>query len=250
MGEIASLFARIGVQASLYKEDEVVPDLRAYIKPVTSDPDNPSQPFRDFTVARDLLDNLDIDLGTCTNRAFVLAKTYKDIILSEESSELPIYFNGFDRGAAVPHNNATYGPSYADGLDIDPVVDRFRIWRRRFDKTVQQAEKRGATKREFQRMAMLELRRRVWETLLEEVPSGSPEQADRILDQAELVLRSFSKHPTFTLGSDISPSVSFICFYSNDKRHRIRALDILRSVHIREAVWDSSSIVKRIELQS
>ncbi|KAI8233197.1 hypothetical protein K4K53_004904 [Colletotrichum sp. SAR 10_77] len=247
--EIARLFARIGVQASLYKEDEVVPDLRAYITPTEKEPSNASQSFRDFTVARDSLYDLDIDLATYHNRAFILAKAYKKN-LQQKASEPPIYVGGYDPATAVPEINATYGPSYADGLDIGPVISKFRIWSRRFDKTVQQAEKRGPTKRERHEIAMLELRRRVWETNLDEIPSGSPEQADRILDQAELVLRLFSsKHPIFTLESHISPSVSFICFYSDEERHRRRALDILRSARMREAVWDSTNLVRIIEPQ-
>ncbi|KAK2770370.1 hypothetical protein CKAH01_14779 [Colletotrichum kahawae] len=201
--EIARLFARIGVQASLYKEDEVMPDLRAYIKPTEIEPRDSSQPFRDFAVARESLYDLDIDLGAYCNRAFVLAQAYKNN-LQERASEPPIYMEGFDPTDAVPGFNAIHGPSYADGLDMGPVASRFRIWRRRFDKTVQQAETRGLTKRELREVAMLELRRRVWETSLEEIPSGSPEQAERILDQAELVLRLFSsKHPIFTLESHI-----------------------------------------------
>ncbi|EQB59413.1 hypothetical protein CGLO_00185 [Colletotrichum gloeosporioides Cg-14] len=247
--EIARLFARIGVQASLYKEDEVVPDLRAYIRPTEREPHDSAQPFGDFVVARDSLYDLDIDLATYHNRAFVLAQAYKKN-LQQSASEPPIYVDGLDPTAAVPDIYATYGPSYVDGLDIGPVMSKFRIWRRRFDKTVQQAEKRGPTKRERHEIAMLELRRRVWETNLDEIPSGSPEQAGRILDQAEFVLRLFSsKHPIFTLESHISPSVSFICFYSNEERHRRRALDILRSARMREAVWDSTNLVRIIEPQ-
>lgn len=73
-GEVASLFARLGFEASLYIEDEVVPDLRPYITPVSNLPDGPSQPFRDFTVARNSLRDIDTDLGARTSRSFVLAK--------------------------------------------------------------------------------------------------------------------------------------------------------------------------------
>lgn len=251
IGGIASFFAHLGLQASLYKEDEVVPDLRAYITPVSNLPDDPSQPFRDFTVARNSLFDIDIDLGTCINRSFVLAKNgYRDILLAEESSDLLHLLDGLDPGTAVAPDTLSHGPSYADGLDLRPIISRFRSWRRRFDKTVAEAEKRGTTKRERQEIAMLELRRRVWETMLDEVPNGDPEHAERILHQAEIVDQSFSStHPIFTLESSISPSVSFICFYSNDKRHRRRALDILRSAHMREGVWDSSSLVSTIEPQ-
>lgn len=250
IGEIASFFARLGVQASLYKEDEVVPDLRAYIPPVSSLPDDPSHAFRDFNAARNSLFDIDVDLGTITNRSFVLARSgHRDFLLAQEGSSIPQLTNGSDPGTPVQSNTLVHGPSYADGLNVSPIISRFRSWRRRFDKTVAEAEKRGTTKRERQEIAMLELRRRVFETMLEEVPDGDPKQADRILHQAEIVLQSFSKHPIFTLESSVSPSVSFLCFYSNDKRHVRRALRILRSARMREGVWDSSSLAATIEPQ-
>lgn len=249
IGDLASLFARLGVEASLYCEDEVVPDLRSYITSVSSLPDDTLQPFQDFDVARNNLFDIYIDLGSCTNRSFILARNgQKDILLSAESPYSPHLPNEPHRGAAVPSDTLPHGPSYADGLDTGPVINRFKVWRRRFDKTVAQAEARGTTKRERQEIAMLELRRRVWETMLDEHPSG--EQAGRILDQAEVVLRSFrSRHRLFTLESNVLPSVSFICFYSDDEGHRRRALDVLRSAHMREGVWDSSSMVSTIAPQ-
>lgn len=246
---LASLFARLGVEASLYCEDEVVPDLRSYMTPASRLSDDPSQPFQDFDVARNSLFDIYIDLGTCTNRSFVLARNgHKDILLSAENPYSPRLPEDLNPGTTGPSGNLPHGPSYADGLDTGPVVNRFKVWRRRFDKTVTQAEERGTTKRERQEIAMLQLRRRVWETMLDEVPNAA--QAERILDQAEVVLRSFhSKHPMFTLESNVLPSVSFICFYSDDERHRRRALDILRSAHMREGVWDSRSMVGIIEPQ-
>lgn len=97
---------------------------------------------------------------------------------------------------------------------------------------------------------MLELRRRVYETMLEEVPDGDPKHAERILHQAELVLQSFpSRHRIFTLENNVSTSVSFICFHSKDERHIRRALENLRSAHMREGVWDSSNLASTIEPQ-
>lgn len=92
------------------------------------------------------------------------------------------------------------------------------------------------------------LRQRVWETMLDEILDGDSEQADRILDQAELMVRPLdSKHPVFTLESNIMSSTSFVCCYSNDDRHRRRALDIPRSARIREGVWDSFKLASMLE---
>lgn len=73
-------------------------------------------------------------------------------------------------------------------------------------------------------------------------------QADRIPDQVEPAVRSFSsEHPIFTLESNIMSSTSFLCCYSTDDRHRRRALDILRSARMREGVWVSFKLASMLE---
>lgn len=115
--------------------------------------------------------------------------------------------------AAVQSHTFSHGPACADGLEVSGVISRFRSLRRPFVKTVAEAEKRGTTKREHREIAMLELRRRVYETMLEEVPDGDPKHAERILHQGELVLQSFpSKHRIFTHENNVSTSVSHTLF--------------------------------------
>lgn len=73
-------------------------------------------------------------------------------------------------------------------------------------------------------------------------------QADRILDQVELAVGSFSsKHPIFTLESNIMSSTSCVWCYSTDDRHRRRALDILRSARMHEEAWDSFKLASMLE---
>ncbi|KAL1851667.1 hypothetical protein Daus18300_012476 [Diaporthe australafricana] len=246
--ELSNLFARLGVEASLYEEDEVVPDLRSYMDPISNIPEDPFLPFPDFTVARNSLADINIDLGTYCNKSFVLARNRRRDLSAGSSPHSMSPDDRLDLSTAVLSDIMSLGPTYE--LQHQHIVSRFRCWRRRFDRTVAEAEKRGPSKRERQEIMMLELRRRVWETGLDEVPAGDPKQADSVLDQAELVVRSFSsKHPMFTLESNVMPSVSFICFYSSEERHRRRALDILRSARMREGVWDSDHLARNIETQ-
>lgn len=95
---------------------------------------------------------------------------------------------------------------------------------------------------------MLVLQLHVWETMLDEVPDGDSTQTDGILDQAQLVVRSFtSGHPIFTLESNIMSSASLVCCYRIGDRHRRRALDILRSARMREGVWDGFKLANMLE---
>ncbi|KAH8892239.1 hypothetical protein GQ53DRAFT_864104 [Thozetella sp. PMI_491] len=243
--DISHLFARLGVEASLYSEDEVVPDLssfRASVSPL----DYPMQPFLNLTVARNTLSDIDIDLGTYNNKGFILMQKSR----SDESMDGGFHplnsADGHNRSTIISPDGLIHGPPYE--LELRPIIDRFRCWRRRFSKTVAEAEKSRLKQRDRQEIMMLELRKRVWETMLEETPDGDPKQADSILDQAELVVQSFSsKHPIFTLESNVMSSTSFICAYSNEERHRRRALDILRSARMREGVWDSGWLADQIE---
>lgn len=244
--EISSLFARLGVEASLYSEDEVVPNLRSYMAPVSNSPDDPLQPFPDLTLARNSLSDIDIDLSAYNNKGFVLARNGQLDLSVGENSHPSAPVDGSEQSPAVSSDGSYHGPFQE--LELQNIISRFRCWRRRFNRTVEEAEKRGPTKRERQKIMMLVLRQRVWETMLDEVPHGDSMQADRILDQAELAVRSFSsEHPIFTLESNIMSSTSFVCCYSTDDRHRRRALDILRSARMREGVWDSFKLASMLE---
>lgn len=243
--ELSNLFARLGVEASLYCEDEVVPDLRPYLAPVLNAPVDPLQAFPDFTFARNSLSDIDIDLGTYNNRLFVLARNGQ-LNLDAEGSCHSLHPTDGSESTAVPSDGLYHGPFKE--LEMEHIINRFRCWRRRFNRTVAEAEKRGPTKRERQEIVVLVLRQRVLETMLEEIPDGDPKQAESILDQAELAVRSFSsKHPIFTLESNIMSSTSFVCCYSTDERHRRRAVDILRSARMREGVWDSFKLASMLE---
>lgn len=241
--EISNLFARLGVEASLYCENEVVPDLRPYMAPVPNTPVDPLQAFPDFTFARNSLSDIDIDPGTYSNKLFVLSRNGQ-LDLGAGGTCHSLY--RFDQGTTAPSDGSCHGPFHE--AEMECIVNRFRGWRRRFNRTVAEVEKRGPTKRERQEIVMLVLRQRVLETMLQEIPDGDPKQADSILDQAELAVRSFSsKHAIFTLGSNIMSSTSFVCCYSTDVRHRRRALDILRSARMREGVWDSFKLASMLE---
>lgn len=131
---------------------------------------------------------------------------------------------------------------------MEHIVNRFTGWRRRFNRTVAESEKRGPTKRECQEIVMLVLWQRVLETMLQEIPDGNPKQADSILYQAELAVRSFSsKHPIFTPEGNIHHVINVVCCYSTDVRHRRGALGILRSARLREGVWDSFKLASMLE---
>ncbi|KAH6653133.1 hypothetical protein BKA67DRAFT_310092 [Truncatella angustata] len=246
ISEIATLFSRLGIEASLYSEDEVVPDLGSHRIPVPSFPEDKLQPFQDLHIARDFLWDIDVDLSTYNNKAFALAKEGGSRLPEDGISHLLDIAGGYGRVATVSRAPPTYGPSYES--ELRPIINRFRCWRKRFDRTVEEAEKRVMTKQERQEIMMLTLRQRVWETMLEEVPDGDPMLADSILDQAELLIQTFSSnHPIFTLESNIMSSTSFVCCYSDEVRHRRRALKILRSARIREGVWDSMELANLIE---
>ncbi|KAG6358137.1 hypothetical protein INS49_014021 [Diaporthe citri] len=244
--EISNLFARLGVEASLYSEDEVVPNLRPYMTPVSNTPDDPLQPFPDFTLARKSLSDIDVDLGIHNNKSFVLARNGQLDLSVGGHSQSPAPVDGSEQRTPVSSDGSHHGP--LQELELEHILSRFRCWRRRFNRTVEEAEKRGLTKRERREIMMLVLRQRVWETMLDEVPDGDSTQADIVLDQAELVVRSFaSEHPIFTLESNIMSSTSFVCCYSTDDKHRRRALDILRSARMRQGVWDSFKLASMLE---
>lgn len=153
-----------------------------------------------------------------------------------------------DNLETIPCHNTVSGPIH--NLEMRVILNRFRRWSKRFNRTVVATKKKGPNKREWQEMMLLILRQRLWETSLDEVPSGDPDLADSILDQAELLVHSFSSdRPIFTLESSIMSATSFVCFYSDEKRHRIRAWKILRSARMCEGVWDSNELARNIEIQ-
>lgn len=246
VSEMANMFARLGVDASLYS-GQTVPDLSSLRMPVTDMGDDPFQPFLDLDVARNALWDIDVDLSTYYMRFFPSNP--------DTGGKWPT--DGVSNSSCIadvgnlentPYHDTVSGPVYS--LEMPVIIDRFRRWSKRFNKTVVMTKKRNPNKREWQEMMLLILRQRLWETLLDEVPSGDPDLADGILDQAELLVHSFSsERPVFTLESSIMSATSSICFYSNEKRHRTRAWKILRSARMREGVWDSNELARNIEIQ-
>lgn len=246
ISEICTLFSRLGVEAALYSEDQVVPDLPSHGAHFTNPMEHISQPFCDLAVAGDALWAIDVELSTFNSKAFVLAKPHRGGSPTDRIYDLAQTIGGNSLDPAATQVELPYGPSYES--ELHSIIKRFRYWRTRFNKTVAEAEKRRVTKRERQQIMMLTLRQRVWETMLEETPQGDPALADSILEHAEQLVQSFStKHPIFTLESSILSSTSFVCCYSNEERHHRRALKILRSARMCEGVWHSDKLANLIE---
>lgn len=247
VSEMANMFARLGVDASLYS-GQIVPDLSSLRMPATDIGDDPLQPFPDLDVARNVLWDIDVDLNAYYMQFFPPSPVTARKWPADGDSNLPCIADVVDNLETIPCHNTASGPIY--NLEMQVITNRFRRWSKRFNRTIVAIKKRGPNKREWQEMTMLVLRQRLWETSLDEVQSGDPDLADSILDQAELLVHSLSlDRPIFTLESSIMSATSFVCFYSDEKRHRIRAWKILRSARMREGVWDSNDLARNIEIQ-
>ncbi|CAH0033786.1 unnamed protein product [Clonostachys rhizophaga] len=231
LSEISTLFSRLGVEAALYAQDQIVPEFRSRGTCFAGWTENQWQTtFPTLADASDALWELDEELSTYNSRAFVIAKTLP--------GDSPL-----DRASAL---HRIIGPTYIPAIRF--LVKRFRHWRARFAKTAAEAEQRGVQPSERPQITMLILRQRVWETMLDETPGGDPLLADSILDCAgELIHHLSSKNRTFQIESRVLSSASFAWCYSGQERHYRRALNILRSAHVCEGVWESGKLADMME---
>jgi hypothetical protein len=231
--KITEIFSNLGVEASLFMEDTIIPNIRSGCLDVLYGADVSGQPFRDLDEAASVLRKLDV--------------LSVDII------------------SQIPHPDTPSDSNKASLRKIDDSVkaelkdmwneldNKFQIWSARFELT-----KKHITTWEYQdlqspQLIYLTLQQQFWRLCMswEREEDCEPLYAtvQSFLNAAEVFSQRVLTpgQPSFSLEGDLVSSLSIVvCTCSNDHL-RSRALNLLRSLKRREGIWDSKEITEMHE---
>ena len=128
--------------------------------------------------------------------------------------------------------------------------DAFQIWDRRLE-LFQRSTNAQQTQLNRQDM-LLSLNRTIWATLIKMNTFSDKvdvEDCKALLWEAESisVMLVPNSDPVFRLGGNLIPVLALICASCNDPDVRLRSISVLRSLRLREGIWDSYEIANACE---
>ncbi|KAL5313512.1 hypothetical protein ACEPPN_017932 [Leptodophora sp. 'Broadleaf-Isolate-01'] len=232
--DIADMFSRLGLDAHIFVDDHVISisELSFYTRPThTSDM---SRSFSSIEEAQEQLNRIDIDFDSIMDCS--------DPSLSDECC---------DSSSAIDCE-AWEGMEEYD-LAYQILRDRFDVWTIHFDLFISDLLKRTPSEEELKEAMVLSLHRKVWSAIMKKGPYFNNDlkrtDSEEIMVQAELIALSlpFPAQPRFTFNADLIPPLAFVCAFSEHADLQKRAICLLRSLNLREGIWDSGELAKIYE---
>jgi hypothetical protein len=234
MRKITEIFSNLGVEASLFMEDTIIPNIRSECLNALYGADVSGQPFRDLDEAASILRKLDVlsvDIISQISHPDTLSDSSKDLLRKTDDSmkaELKNMWNELD--------------------------NKFQIWSARFELT----KKQYITIWEYQdlqspQLIYLTLQQQFWRLCMswerEEDCEPLHETVESFLNAAEVFSQRVLTpgQPSFSLEGDLVSSLSLVVCTCSDEHLRSRALNLLRSLNRREGIWDSGEIAEMHE---
>ncbi|KAM0548470.1 hypothetical protein ACHAPJ_009956 [Fusarium lateritium] len=230
--KLTEMFSSLGVEASAFMEDTIIPDLSlGYFDSIYA-VDAPNQPFRHLDEAAGELRKLDVRSVEIIHQMPSCSDTSSD-------------------GTSTSYKDS---PEFER---IDPMwkeLDaKFEMWNSRFELT-----KKHIATWEYQellspQLTYLTLQQKFWGMCTQWEPddeSGPPlETVEAFLDAAETMAQTLitPSHPSFSLDGDLVSGLSFALEICPDKALKSRALNLLRRLNRREGVWDSRELLEMHE---
>ncbi|KAM0340742.1 hypothetical protein ACHAPU_010333 [Fusarium lateritium] len=228
--KLAEMFSNLGVEASLFLEDSIIPDNRTGSIDALYGTDISDQPFRDLDEAASSLRKLDVKAV--------------DIMGQEPCPDGSSPGNPFNREYMEPWEKEIFDRMW------DDLVARFEEWNSRFELTKKHIAMWEYQDLQSPQLTYLVLQQRFWRMCMtwenEEFAEPVPEAVDAFLDAAEAFAQTvlIPGQASFSLDGDLVSSLSMVVWSCSDPLVRDRALDLLRRLNRREGIWDSREIVE------
>lgn len=228
--KLTEMFSNLGVEASMFMEDTIIPDIRSGSIDVLYGTDISDQPFRDLDEAAGALRKLDVKAVD---------------IMDQEPCPDDIAHGSFCSQDSMEPWEKEYFDSMWDDLDA-----KFEEWDSRFELT-----KRHIATWDYQdlhspQLIYLTLQQKFWRMCMtwerEEWAEPVPAAVKQFLDAADIFAQIVlvPGQTSFSLDGDMISSLSLVVWTCSDPILRHRALDLLRSLNRREGIWDSREIVE------
>ncbi|KAF4414553.1 hypothetical protein F53441_14736 [Fusarium austroafricanum] len=226
------MFSSLGVEASAFMEDTITPDIRPGYFSITSGTDAADQPFRDLDEAASALRKMDVEMVELISE------------MPSEDTSSSWGSPGSSFGNSDVFTNANLEASWNE------LNRKFQVWSSRFELT-----KKHISTWEYQellspQLLYLTLQQQFWRMDmthgLEDDSEPSHETVEDFLNAAETFAQRLITpgQPSFSLDGDLISGLSFVISFCSEEHHRMRALNLLRSLNRREGIWDSQDIAE------
>ncbi|KAM0217056.1 hypothetical protein ACHAPA_006071 [Fusarium lateritium] len=232
--KLTEMFSNLGVEASLFMEDTIIPDIRSGSIDALYGTDISDEPFRDLDEAAGALRKLDVKAV--------------DIMDREPCPEEWVQGSPCSRDRMEP-----WEKEFIDGM-WDDLDAKFEEWNSRFELTKRHIATWDYQDMHSPQLVYLTLQQKFWRMCMtwekEEYSEPIPEEAaEAFLDVAEVFARTvlIPGQTSFSLDGDLVSSLSLVVWTCSDPTIRHRALDLLRTLNRREGIWDSREIVEMHE---
>ncbi|KAH8897192.1 hypothetical protein GQ53DRAFT_506788 [Thozetella sp. PMI_491] len=242
--DIALMFSRLGIDTGLLIEDQVVTHLSLYSKPADLDDGNACIPFPDAATAMGELRQVEIDTDiVCCSHPNCF---HEQCIFPEGNQCYPCPNGGMSWGRedASPEQKAVY--------------QRFCRWSERFDLYLESLKSRPHSAEEGRQAMLLSLQQKTWRPFFEDddafqnpmTPSQKSVLED-ILRHAELIIKTgnYSSHPVFSFDANVLPCLGMVVYFSRDPDLIRTIVALLRSINLREGLWDSRELADFYEAE-
>ncbi|PVH72021.1 hypothetical protein DL98DRAFT_660288 [Cadophora sp. DSE1049] len=232
--DIADMFSRLGLDAHIFVDDEVVPmsEVSFYTRPThTSDM---SRPFASVEAAEEQLLRIERDFDSIME--------YPNPSLSDEC---------YDSSSATDCEALARMDEYDRAYQN--LRGRFDVWAIHFDLFISDLLKRTPPEQELKQAMVLSLHRKVWSAMFKQGPYFNNElkrtDLEEIIRQAELITLSLPSpaQPMFTFDANLVPPLAFVCAFFEHADLQQRAISLLRSMNRREGIWDSGELARIYE---
>jgi hypothetical protein len=231
--KLTEVFANLGVEASMFMEDTIIPDIHSGCLDVLQSGDISDQPFQDLDEAASYLRRLDVETVD------IIAQTPYSCSMNDDGQIDMFTLDGPQKEELE-----------RKWAEMDA---KFEVWNSRFELT-----KKHIATWEYQDLASpqltyLNMQQTFWRMGMscgpEDLSEPTPDTAEAFLNAAEIFAQRLiiPGQPSFSLDGDLVSGLSVVVWSCTEGPHRDRALDLLRRLNRREGIWDSKEIVQMHE---